>query len=85
MIYSGQKVKSFVRIFQLSSLLSAFISISSEPASRSSNFAGTKMFKIESWTSRKVKYDPEITPENQGVVIYTANVKTKQGLKCKVL
>jgi hypothetical protein len=37
------------------------------------------MFRIESWTPRKIKCEPEITPENQGVVIYTANIKTKQG------
>ena len=36
------------------------------------------MFKIESWVSKK-NSEPEVTKENQGVVIYTANVKTKQG------
>ena len=38
-----------------------------------------KMFKIESWATRKVNFEPELTKDTQGVVIYTANVKAKQG------
>ena len=43
-----------------------------------------KMFKIESWGNRKINFEPEITKDTQGVVIYTANVKAKQGKVVKV-
>ena len=42
------------------------------------------MFKIESWGNRKINFEPEITKDTQGVVIYTANVKAKQGKVEKV-
>ena len=42
------------------------------------------MFKIESWGNRKINFEPEITKDTQGVVIYTANVKAKQGKVKKV-
>ena len=42
------------------------------------------MFKIDSWGNRKINFEPEITKDTQGVVIYTANVKAKQGKVVKV-